>query len=307
MFGILALNSCRAHNIRSRRMPDHPRQASPPFLTVAGRAAICWTADAPSAAAMSRLHVFVPLRGRCASPDKGSDKGSATFDSVRNHRMLWSGRQKPLHVVVSGTAYRIRTGDLRLERAVSWASRRMRRRRSGGSHHDGRQRYQTSPPGRPDRLPAAPSEPMGLEEGPDRLGDLLVAALAVDQTVVGVRPERLELRVRATPPAARRRRARCSGRGRRAMTSRGTSATARGSTGIAGDHLASSGPGLVRLLAEQVLDAQDVGEGQVAVVAQQLAPGASPSRSGCGRRPRAPRAAHRAAPVVEARAASAAR
>ena len=27
-----------------------------------------------------------------------------------------------------GTAYRIRTGDLRLERAVSWASRRMRRR-----------------------------------------------------------------------------------------------------------------------------------------------------------------------------------
>ena len=27
-----------------------------------------------------------------------------------------------------GTAYRIRTGDLRLERAVSWASRRMRLR-----------------------------------------------------------------------------------------------------------------------------------------------------------------------------------
>src|SRR5437867_1939812 len=31
----------------------------------------------------------------------------------------------------TGTAYRIRTGDLRLERAVSWASRRMRRRGVG--------------------------------------------------------------------------------------------------------------------------------------------------------------------------------
>jgi len=31
-----------------------------------------------------------------------------------------------------GTAYRIRTGDLRLERAVSWASRRMRRRVGDG-------------------------------------------------------------------------------------------------------------------------------------------------------------------------------
>ena len=37
-----------------------------------------------------------------------------------------------------GTAYRIRTGDLRLERAVSWASRRMRlrRRRRIGSRPD---------------------------------------------------------------------------------------------------------------------------------------------------------------------------
>src|SRR5512132_3640959 len=31
-----------------------------------------------------------------------------------------------------GTAYRIRTGDLRLERAVSWASRRMRLRSASG-------------------------------------------------------------------------------------------------------------------------------------------------------------------------------
>jgi len=30
------------------------------------------------------------LEGCWASPDKGSDKGSATFDSVRNHSMLWS-------------------------------------------------------------------------------------------------------------------------------------------------------------------------------------------------------------------------
>ena len=38
--------------------------------------------------------------------------------------LLGAARQGwPLRV---GTAYRIRTGDLRLERAVSWASRRMR-------------------------------------------------------------------------------------------------------------------------------------------------------------------------------------
>ena len=53
------------------------------------------------------------------------------------------------------------------------------------------------------------------------------------------------------------------------MTSRGTSDTTRAVDRDAGDHLASGGPGLVRLLAEQVLDAQDVGQGEVAVVAQQ--------------------------------------
>jgi hypothetical protein len=39
------------------------------------------------------LGVFVSQRGCCVAPDKGSDKGSTTFDSVRNHRMLWSGPQ----------------------------------------------------------------------------------------------------------------------------------------------------------------------------------------------------------------------
>ncbi len=53
------------------------------------------------------------------------------------------------------------------------------------------------------------------------------------------------------------------------MTRRGTSATTRRSTDTPGQHLASRRPGLVRLLAEQVLDPQDVGQGQVAVVAQQ--------------------------------------
>jgi hypothetical protein len=53
----------------------------------------------------------------------------------------------------AGTAYRIRTGDLRLERAVSWASRRMRRdRRQRATDRMGRipsnrRRWQT-PPGR---------------------------------------------------------------------------------------------------------------------------------------------------------------
>ena len=40
--------------------------------------------------------------------------------------------------------------------------------------------------------------------------------------------------------------------------------------GHAGEHLAPGRSGLVRLLAEQVLDAQDVGEGQVAVLALEL-------------------------------------
>ena len=41
-----------------------------------------------------------------------------------------------------GTAYRIRTGDLRLERAVSWASRRMRHRDDGGGHRRRGEGYQ---------------------------------------------------------------------------------------------------------------------------------------------------------------------
>ena len=39
---------------------------------------------------------------------------------------------------LAGTAYRIRTGDLRLERAVSWASRRMRPCRRGRIRQAGR-------------------------------------------------------------------------------------------------------------------------------------------------------------------------
>ena len=53
------------------------------------------------------------------------------------------------------------------------------------------------------------------------------------------------------------------------MTSRGTSGDAAPIDRHAGEHLAPRRAGLVRLLAEQVLDAQHVGQGQVAMVAQQ--------------------------------------
>jgi hypothetical protein len=49
---------------------------------------------------------------------------------------------------IGGTAYRIRTGDLRLERAVSWASRRMRHCRCG-----------VEAPSPADRIPVDPGRP----------------------------------------------------------------------------------------------------------------------------------------------------
>jgi integrase-like protein len=59
-----------------------------------------------------------------------------------------------------GTAYRIRTGDLRLERAVSWASRRMRRCRRG-----------VDPPSPADRIPANPVTPQRPDAGVWRIWD----------------------------------------------------------------------------------------------------------------------------------------
>ena len=59
------------------------------------------------------------------------------------------------------------------------------------------------------------SEPVRLEEAPDRLGDLLVALLADDQAVVGVRPERLVLRAEPLGEPLRRRLRARSDRGRR--------------------------------------------------------------------------------------------
>ncbi len=61
----------------------------------------------------------------------------STFFSTRRQALLGRKRRRPQGAVrgrlegSSGTAYRIRTGGLRLERAVSWASRRMRPRQRG--------------------------------------------------------------------------------------------------------------------------------------------------------------------------------
>ncbi len=143
---------------------------------------------------------------------------------------------------------------------MSWASRRMRPRRRRRVRRAGR--HDTSGP------PAARLQPVRLEEHPDRVGDLQVALLAEDQAVVGVRPERLVVGIEPVGQALR------VGRGiprsrpapitRRGVSSRTRRRSARR------QHLATRRPGLVRLLAEQVLDAQDVGQGQVAMVALQL-------------------------------------
>src|SRR6476469_7296807 len=101
-----------------------------------------------------------------------------------------------------GTAYRIRTGDLRLERAVSWASRRMRLRTAttdsmSRPDRDDSNGPRSSPPGDGTGrgLPARPPglQAVDLQEATDRVRDLLVALLADDQPVVRMRPERLVL------------------------------------------------------------------------------------------------------------------
>jgi integrase len=60
--------------------------------------------------------------------DKGPDKGPNAARRTRKRPDPNSDRAESGEV---GTAYRIRTDDLRLERAVSWASRRMRRSQRG--------------------------------------------------------------------------------------------------------------------------------------------------------------------------------
>ena len=78
------------------------------------------------ATAMARLDAILG-RGDDAPPaaerDKGSNKGSPALDEAKERPDPSVHRARNGEF---GTAYRIRTGDLRLERAVSWASRRMR-------------------------------------------------------------------------------------------------------------------------------------------------------------------------------------
>ena len=78
------------------------------------------------ATAMARLDAILG-RGDDAAPpsdgDKGSNKGYPTPAEASERPDPSVDRAENGGI---GTAYRIRTGDLRLERAVSWASRRMR-------------------------------------------------------------------------------------------------------------------------------------------------------------------------------------
>ena len=131
------------------------------------------------------------------SQGKGSDEGFRRWLAPA----VWADLGMNQDAGEAGTAYRIRTGDLRLERAVSWASRRMRRRVRGlaATGRDDTNRALRAPSPAPRQ---ASVQSVRLEEPADRLGDLLVALLADHQAVVRVRPERLERRRPATPPAA---------------------------------------------------------------------------------------------------------
>jgi hypothetical protein len=108
---------------------------------------------------MARLDAILG-RGDDAAPqtggDKGSNKGSPAAAETNERPDPNSDRAESGEV---GTAYRIRTGDLRLERAVSWASRRMRRARDC-----------TNGP----RPGLAKLEAVRLQEAPDRVGDLAI-------------------------------------------------------------------------------------------------------------------------------------
>src|SRR5205823_4473642 len=82
--------------------------------------------------ARSPLTFVQSLAGRIAPSAAGGNEnapgarsGGVVESGIvgRRSRQCLSGRPAAANV---GTAYRIRTGGLRLERAVSWASRRMR-------------------------------------------------------------------------------------------------------------------------------------------------------------------------------------
>src|SRR3954470_8291970 len=107
-----------------------------------------------------------------------------------------------------------------------------------------------------------------LEEAPNGLGDLLIARFAVDQSVVGVGAERLELRVKplSEPLRVIEWRVAVETAGDDEPWHIGDHAPIDRDPG---DHLASGGSGLVRLLAEEMLDAEHVREAQVPLVAEQ--------------------------------------
>src|SRR6478752_2041490 len=98
----------------------------------------------PSARITMRRRGWASMRPSLPKPARRDDAPGAA-------PRAWDG--------ASGTAYRIRTGGLRLERAVSWASRRMRR--------EGRK--DTTAPGEGhDAVPAPGLEPVMLQEPADR-------------------------------------------------------------------------------------------------------------------------------------------
>jgi hypothetical protein len=99
----------------SHALPTMQTEAMARLDAVLGRSAL----DAPDPTATSDLWVDAEPAAWLeteSNPDKGSDKGSSRARRPTRKPDLNSDRARNREI---GTAYRIRTGDLRLERAVS--------------------------------------------------------------------------------------------------------------------------------------------------------------------------------------------
>jgi len=122
----------------SHALPTLGVEAMGRLDAVLGRSPLDAPDEGPTEAASAELWVDEEPEARSltgSDGDKGPDKGP---NAARRATKRPNPNSDRADEGESGTAYRIRTGDLRLERAVSWASRRMRRRGAERTRRQGR-------------------------------------------------------------------------------------------------------------------------------------------------------------------------
>ena len=115
----------------SHALPTLGVEAMGRLDAVLGRSPLDAPDEGPTEAASAELWVDEDPAAwslTASNGDKGPDRGPNAAPRTRKRPDPNSDRATSGDV---GTAYRIRTDDLRLERAVSWASRRMRPRQRG--------------------------------------------------------------------------------------------------------------------------------------------------------------------------------